>query len=457
MPTGARRVPLQAPGGDVVALPELRRTAARPVPADPVAGGRRLGQPRTQRDSDAPYGVRMAFDVARIRGLFPALGDGWIHFDGAAGMLVPEQVASAVSTAMRAPVSGPGGAFPASHRAESIVSAARRAVADLVGADPSGVVLGPSASVLLRRLADAMSDRWTLGDELVVSRLDDEANLAPWLRAAKRAGAVTRWSEIDIETCELPAWQYESLVSARTKVVAITAASGSVGTRPDVPTVVELAKRVGARVVVDATYAAPFVPLDLNSLGADVMVVSALAWGGPSVGALVFRDPDLLERLPSVSLEPDAEGPERLELGPHAYPLLAGLVASIDYLAGLDDAAAGSRRERLQSSLNSTKSYHAGLIAQLSTELRSLRHVMVIGDAMRRVPSLAFTVAGRKAPEVAEYLASQGMCAFADDGASGLFESLGVGEVGGAVRISLAHYSNVVEINQLVRVLNDLR
>ncbi|WP_158888562.1 cysteine desulfurase-like protein [Amycolatopsis anabasis] len=399
----------------------------------------------------------MAFDVARIRGLFPALGDGWIHFDGTAGMLVPEQVASAVSTAMRAPVSGPGGAFPASQRAESIVTAARRAVADLVGAEPAGVVLGPSSSVLLRRLVDALSERWTLGDEVVVSRLDEQANLAPWRAAAKRTGSVLRWGEIDIETCELPAWQYEELVSARTKAVAVTAASGSVGTRPDVPTIVEFAKRVGAVVVVDATYAAPFLPLDLPALGADVMVVSAQAWGGPSVGALVFRDPEMLERLPSVSLETNARGPARLELGPHPYPLLAGLVASIDYLAGLDDAATGSRRERLVTSLGSAKSYHAGLLAQLSTELRSLRHVMVIGDAMRRIPALAFTIANKKAPEIAEYLASQGLCAFADDGSSGVFASLGVGEVGGAVRIGLAHYSNVFEINQLVRVLEELR
>jgi cysteine desulfurase family protein (TIGR01976 family) len=398
----------------------------------------------------------MAFDVARIRGLFPALGDGWIHFDGAAGMLVPEQVASAVSTAMRAPVSGPGGAFPASQRAESIVTAARRAVADLVGADPAGVVLGPSSSVLLRRLVDALSDRWTLGDEVVVSRLDEQANLAPWRQAAKKTGSVLRWGEIDIETCELPAWQYEELVNARTKAVAVTAASGSVGTRPDVPTIAEFAKRVGAMMVVDGTYAAPFLPLDLPEMGADVLVVSAQAWGGPSVGALVFRDPETLERLPSVSLDPNARGPARLELGPHAYPLLAGLVASIDYLAGLDDAATGSRRERLVTSLGSAKSYHAGLLAQLSTELRSLRHVMVIGDAMRRIPSLAFTIEDKKAPEVAEFLASQGLCAFADDGASGVFSSLGVGEVGGAVRIGLAHYSNVFEINQLVRVLEEL-
>ncbi|TQJ04197.1 cysteine desulfurase family protein (TIGR01976 family) [Amycolatopsis cihanbeyliensis] len=399
----------------------------------------------------------MAFDVARIRGLFPALGDGWIHFDGAAGMLVPEQVASAVSTAMRAPVSGPGGAFPASQRAESIVTAARKAVADLVGADPAGVVLGPSASVLTRRLADVLGEGWTLGDEVVVSRLDEQANLAPWRHAAKRTGAVVRWGEIDIETCELPAWQYEDLVSARTKVVAVTAASGSVGTRPDVATIAEFAERAGALTVVDATYAAPFVPLDLNAMGADVLVLSALAWGGPSVGALVFRDPELLERLPPVALEGAARGPAKLELGPHAYPLLAGLIASVDYLAELDDAATGSRRDRLVTSLGSAKSYHAGLLAQLSTELRALPHVMVLGEAMRRIPAFAFTIAGRKAPEVAEYLATQGLCAFADEGGDGVFAALGVAEVGGAVRIGLAHYSNVFEVNQLIRVLEELR
>ncbi|OQO90852.1 cysteine desulfurase-like protein [Saccharomonospora piscinae] len=398
----------------------------------------------------------MAFDVARIRGLFPALGDGWIHLDGSAGMLVPEQVASAVSTAMRAPVSGPGGVFPASQRAESIVTAARRAVADLAGADPDAVVLGPSATVLLNRLVDTLSDTWTLGDEVVVSRLDEQANVAPWLRAAKRVGGTVRWGEIDIETCELPAWQYEQLVGARTKAVSVTCASGSVGTRPDVATVVEIAKRAGALVVVDATYAAPFVPLDLAALGADVLVLSAQAWGGPAVGALVFRDRRLLDRIPAVALDPHAVGPERLELGPHAYPLLAGLVASIDYLADLDDAASGSRRERLLTSLGSAKSYQAGLLAQLSTDLRSLLNVMVIGDATRRIPALAFTVADTKAAGVARHLASHNVCAFADEGATGVFASLGVGEVGGAVRIGLAHYTNVFEINQLVNLLQDL-
>jgi cysteine desulfurase family protein (TIGR01976 family) len=398
----------------------------------------------------------MAFDVAQVRGLFPALGDGWVHLDAPAGMQVPEQVATAVSTALRAPVSGPGGIFPASQRAEAIVEAARRAVADLVGVDPAGVVLGPSGAVLLQRLADALGDGWLLGDEVVVSRLDHPANVAPWQRAAQRSGSSVRWAEVDIETCELPAWQYDDLVSPRTKVVGITAASGAVGTRPDLRRIADVAKQAGAMVVVDASAAAPFIPLDITSMNADVVAVSASAWGGPPVGALAFRDASMLDRLPSCSLEPGARGPDRLELGPPAYPLLAGLVASVDYLAALDDAAVGPRRERLLTSLGSVKSYQAGLLANLINELRSVRHVMVIGDAMRRVPALSFTVSGVKAGDALAHLAERGVCAFADPGTHGVFAALGVGEVGGVVRVGLAHYTNAVEVDQLIRALAEL-
>lgn len=398
----------------------------------------------------------MAFDVARIRGQFPALGDGWIHLDAPAGMQVPEQVATAVSTALRAPVSGPGGVFPASQRAEAIVDAARRAVADLVGSDPAGVVLGPNPAVLLQRLAEALGSGWLIGDEVTVSRLDHQANIAPWLRAAQRAGAAVRWAEIDIETCELPAWQYEGLISHRTKVVAVTAASGVVGSRPDLTKITEWARAAGALVVVDASSAAPFVPMDITAMGADAIAVSATAWGGPAVGALAFADPALLDRLPACSLDPNTYGPERLELGQHAYPLLAGLVASIDYLAILDEGATGTRRERLQTSLSSAKSYQAGLLAKLITELRALRRVTVIGDAMRRIPALAFTVTDVKAESAIVHLADRGICAFADDTPSGVFAVLGVSEVGGAIRVGLAHYTTSSEVDQLIDAVADL-
>ncbi|WP_424183780.1 cysteine desulfurase-like protein [Actinokineospora sp. G85] len=399
----------------------------------------------------------MAFDVARVRGLFPALGDGWVHLDSPAGMQVPEQVATAVSTALRAPVSGPGGVFPASQRAGAIVDAARRAVADLVGCAAEGVVLGPNTAVLLARLAEALGNGWLVGDEVVLSRLDHQANTAPWLRVAQRAGAAVRWAEIDIETCELPAWQYETLVTPRTRALAVTAGSGSVGTRPDLRRIVAAGRAHGAFTVVDASSSAPFVPLDIHDTGADVIAVSGGAWGGPAVAALAFADPGVLDRLPATNLDPRAHGPARLELGPHAYPLLAGLVASVDYLADLDDDAAGSRRDRLRTSLGSAKSYQTGLLSRLVGELRALPHVGVIGDAMRRIPALSFTVAGQTAAETAAALAERGICVFADDTPSGVFSALGVGEVGGAVRIGLAHYTTGAEVDRLVAALSELK
>jgi selenocysteine lyase/cysteine desulfurase len=143
-------------------------------------------------------------------------------------------------------------------------------------------------------------------------------------------------------------------------------------------------------------------------------------------------------------------------LGPHPFPLLAGLVASVDYLAELDDAAVGPRRERLRTSMGSMKAYQAGLLANLTSELRALRHVMVIGDAMRRVPVLAFAVSGVRAEDTVEHLGKRGICAYADNGHNGVFAALGVGEIGGAVRIGLAHYTNSVELDQLVRSVAEL-
>ncbi|NMI01289.1 aminotransferase class V-fold PLP-dependent enzyme [Pseudonocardia acidicola] len=398
----------------------------------------------------------MAFDVARVRGLIPALGDGWVHVDGTAGMHAPEEVAFATLRALRAPVSAPGGVFPASLVAEETEHAARQAVADLVGADPRGVVIGPGVAVLLRRLADALGETWILGDEIVLSRLDDVSNVTPWLRNAQRKGVGVRWAEIDIETCELPDWQFDDLLERTTRVVALTAASPHVGTRPDIPKIAERTRENGALLVVDISAAAPFGPQDIDALGADVVALDAAAWGGPRLGALVFRAPALLDRLASCSLEPAARGPRRLEVGPHSCPQLAGLIASIDHLAGLDDTAAGTRRERLIASMAEVKSYQAGLLATLLVELRTRTGALVIGDPMRRVPMLSFTHASVKAPDVVEHLADRGICAFADPGDHGVLAHLGSAEVGGVVRVGLAHYTNAAEVEALVSAVAEL-
>jgi cysteine desulfurase family protein (TIGR01976 family) len=398
----------------------------------------------------------MAFDVARVRGLTPAIGDGWVHLDSPTGAQCPEQVALTMGTAVRAPISAPGELFPSSQRAEVIEDAARQAIADLVGVDPRGVVLGPGREVLISRLADALAQNWQLGDHIVLSRLDDVANVAPWQRVAAQRGLGVRWAEIEIETCELPEWQYEQLLAGSARLVAVTAGSEHVGVRPDVPRIAERAHRAGALVVVDAYAAAACGPVSAAELGADVLVLSPAAWGGPQTGALAFADPDLVDRLPACSLDPLAAGAERLEVGPHCYPLLAGLVASVDFLSTLDDAATGDRPARLATSLQAVGEYQSELMSKLIYELRFVPRIHIVGEPTGGIPALSFTHEGRKAADVAAYLADRGVCAVVDMGDHGVLEHLGCGEVGGVVRVGLAHYTTPGEVDQLAQALTEL-
>src|SRR6185312_9991693 len=321
----------------------------------------------------------MAYDVARVRGLHPSLGDGWAHLDAQLGMLVPESVATTVSTAFRGSRPDARGPHPAARRSAAVLDAARQAVGDLLNADPRGVVFGADRAVLLGTLADASVSRAGLGYEVVVSRLDDEANIAPWLRAAKRYGARIKWAEVDIETGDLPGFQWQSLITEGTRLVAMASASSTLGTVTDVHSVAKLVHAAGGLVVVDHSTAAPYRLMDIHEVDADVVAVNAVAWGGPPIGALVFREPSLIDSFASMSLVPNATGAARLEAGVHQFGLLAGVVASIEYLAGLDESASGTRRQRLATSMQSASTYMDRVFDYLSASLRSLPRVMVLG------------------------------------------------------------------------------
>ena len=254
----------------------------------------------------------MAYDVARVRGLHPSLGDGWVHFDAPAGMLIPDSVATTVSTAFRRSAANTVGAHPSAQRSAAVLDAARAAVADLFNADPAGVVLGADRAILLSSLAEASTSHAGLGYEVIVSRLDDEANIAPWLRAAHRYGAKVKWAEVDIESGELPTWQWESLIGKSTRLVAVASASATLGTVTDLRAMTKLVHDVGGLVVVDHSAAAPYRLLDVKETDADVVAVNALGWGGPPIGALVFRDPAMINTFGSISSDPNAAGPGRL-------------------------------------------------------------------------------------------------------------------------------------------------
>lgn len=397
----------------------------------------------------------MAYDVARVRGLHPSLGDGWVHFDAPAGMLIPDSVATTVSTAFRRSGASTVGAHPSARRSAAVLDAAREAVADLVNADPGGVVLGADRAVLLSLLAEASSSRAGLGYEVIVSRLDDEANIAPWLRAAHRYGAKVKWAEVDIETGELPTWQWESLISKSTRLVAVNSASGTLGGVTDLRAMTKLVHDVGALVVVDHSAAAPYRLLDIRETDADVVTVNAHAWGGPPIGAMVFRDPSVMNSFGSVSTNPYATGPARLEIGVHQFGLLAGVVASIEYLAALDESARGSRRERLAVSMQSADAYLNRVFDYLMVSLRSLPLVMLIGRPEAQIPVVSFAVHKVPADRVVQRLADNGILAIANTG-SRVLDVLGVNNVGGAVTVGLAHYSTMAEVDQLVRALASL-
>ena len=399
----------------------------------------------------------MPFDVTRVRDAYPALADGYAYLDGAAGTQVPSCVISAISGAYEAGLGNAGGAFPASERAVAITDSFRQAAADLVGGEPAGVVLGPNMTTLTYRLAAALADTWRPGDEVIVSRLDHDANVRPWVQAAARAGAVVRWAEVDAATGELPADQYAGLLTERTRLVAVSAASNVIGTRPDVPAITGMARSAGALSYVDGVHATPHGPVDVRALGADFYATSAYKWSGPHIGMVIAR-PALLESLRPDKLVPSPDTvPERFELGTPPYADLAGVTAAVDHLAGLDDAATGSRRERILASMTAAERHEQRLFGVLLDGLDGMRHVTTYGKAARRTATAYFTVASHTPQQVAEHLASRRINVWnGHNYAWELTGVLGIRDAGSAVRAGLVHYNDESDVGRLLEAVAEL-
>lgn len=402
------------------------------------------------------------FDVAAVRALYPALADGHAYLDGAAGTQVPVPVIEAIAAAYRAGIGNLGGAFAASARSGEIVAAARAAVADLTGGVPEGVVFGPSATSLAYRISEALSRAWTAGDDIVVSRLDHDSNVRPWIQAAGRAGVTVRWAEVDLGTGELPAAQYADLIGPRTRLVAVTAASNAIGTRPDVAAIARFARDAGALCYVDGVHATPHLPVDVAGLGADFYTTSAYKWSGPHVAAAVAA-PGLLETVWPDKLAPSSNAvPWRFERGTLPFADLAGLTAAVDHLAGLAGyaaaapAAAASRRGRILASMAAVEAYESALFARLAGGLAELDRVTVHGKAARRAPTAFFSVAGLAPRAVAAHLAARGVNVWdGDNYAYELCTVLGL-EPDGAVRAGLVHYNDASDVDRLLEALADL-
>lgn len=392
-------------------------------------------------------------DVAALRRHLPQLADRTAYFDGPGGTQTPDVVADAVRDALLAPLANRGTVTQAARNADDITRAGRAAVGDLLGVPASTVVFGRSATELTFQLARTLSRGWSPGDEVVVTRLDHDANIRPWLLAAEAVGATVRWAPFDPATGELHPDDVAALVNDRTRLVAVTGASNLIGTRPDLPAIAATAHAVGASVHVDGVHLAAHSPVDLAATGADTFTCSPYKFMGPHLGVLTGRA-DLLEQLRPDKLAPSSDAvPERFELGTLPYELIAGTTAAVDLIAGLVPATGDlDRRARLVASMTVVERHEDALRERIETGLADLG-LTVRSRAVSRTPTLLCTSTDRPVADLVPVLASAGVNAPA-----GHFYALeasrwlGLGDDGG-LRIGVAPYTDDEEVDRLLAAL----
>ncbi|HEY5431903.1 MAG TPA: cysteine desulfurase-like protein [Coriobacteriia bacterium] len=400
----------------------------------------------------------MTFSVEAVRTAFPALREGAAHFDAPGGSLVPEVVAAAVSDTLSSAICQRGSNTMAERRTDAIVLSARQAVADLLGADPGGVVFGRSFTQLTFDFSRTIAKSWRAGDEIVVSRLDHDSNIRPWLIAADRAGVTVRWIEFDPATSEITVEDVEAQLTERTRLVAITAASNLIGTRPPIRQIAAAVHDRGALLYVDGVHNTPHAFVDVAAMGADFYGCSPYKFCGPHCGVLV-ASPALLETLAPDKLLPSVSTvPERFELGTPAFELYAGTTAAVDFLAGVGvpGSPTASRRDRLRGSFAAMAEHEDALRVRIEEELAQHPRVTVHSRARVRTPTLLFTVDGLEPREVAARLGALDINVPAGNFyALEASRHLGLGDAGG-VRIGLAPYSSGVDVERLLEALRDI-
>jgi cysteine desulfurase family protein (TIGR01976 family) len=390
-----------------------------------------------------------------LRDGIPSLKSGTAHFDGPGGTQTPAVVADAIAEALLGPLSNRGRATTAEIRADDYVLAARSAMADLLGTDSGGVVFARSMTQVTFDIARTLAGDWGPGDEVIVTRLDHDANVRPWVIAAERSGATIRWAAFDPATGDLPATAVTDLIGPNTRLIAVTGASNLIGTRPDIPAITAAARTAGALSYIDGVHLTAHAPVDVAALGADFYACSPYKFLGPHLGVLAAA-PELLDRLHPDKLLPATNAvPERFELGTLSYELLAGVTAAVDVLAGLVPGE-GARRQRILASMAALEAYEDALSARLRAGLDADERITVYSNASHRTPTHLFTVAGIDSVTVSAHLADHGV----DAPASNFYalecsRHLGLGDAGG-VRAGLAPYSTDEDVDRLLAALASL-
>jgi cysteine desulfurase family protein (TIGR01976 family) len=385
-----------------------------------------------------------------------------VFLDGPGGTQVPRRVVDAVSRYLTTCNANCGGPFTTSRASDALLDQAHRGLADFLGAaDPGEVVFGQNMTSLTFHLSRALGRTWGPGDSIVVTRLDHDANVRPWVLAARDAGASVRWVDVDPETCTLvPGSLDGALEGGKVRLVALTCASNAVGTMPDVAALARQARAAGALVFLDAVHYAPHGPIDVQAWGCDFLACSAYKFFGPHVGVLWGRRA-LLEELPAYKVKPASDDlPVRWMTGTQNHEGIAGALAAVDYLASLGTGA--TRRQRLVSAMTAIREHEAELVRLLIRGLAGRPGWRVHGltaaqDLIRRTPTVAVSHARLDAPVLAERLGEREIYTWAGNFyALELVERLGLESRGGVLRLGLVHYNTAAEVEATLAALEEV-
>jgi cysteine desulfurase family protein (TIGR01976 family) len=409
-------------------------------------------------------------DVLAVRQQFPALSERYngkpaVFFDNPGGTQVHDSVVRAMSDYLTRTNANTHGVFATSLLSDARIDDARQAAADLLGSAPHEIVFGNNMTSLTFALGRSLAAEFGPDDEIVVTRLDHDANVWPWVMLAEDTGAQVRWADVDMESCTLDMEHLHSLINARTRLVAVGYASNAVGTINDVKTIVGWAKTVGAYSFIDAVQYAPHGLIDVKALDCDFLACSAYKFFGPHVGMLYGKQ-EHLERLRAYRVRPAGEElPGKWETGTKNHEGLVGAAAAIDYIAGLgvaygNVAGNASRREQLAAAWKAIGDHEHQLIDRLITGLKSIPRVRIYGITNRmewdhRVATISIRKEGLTPEQIAAKLAEQNI--FVWNGnfyALSISERLGVEQSGGLVRIGLAHYNTIEEIDRCLAVID---
>ncbi len=416
----------------------------------------------------------MPIDVHALRKQFPSLQSGTIFFDNPGGTQVPQRVIDRVVAYYQESNANHGGAFATSEASDRIIDEARSAVADLLNAGRSEeIIFGPNMTSLTLSLSRAFARELNEGDEIIVTRLDHDANISPWMQIAEERGAKLRWLDFDVEDCTLMQGQFEELLNERTRLVALGYASNAVGTINPVESMIRKAKQVGALSFIDAVQYAPHGPIDVQALDTDFLVVSAYKFFGPHMGMLYGKF-EHLDRLQAYKVRPaPSDPPGKFETGTQNHEGIAGVLGAIEYLAMIGEqygAESGfglnsfqGRKLQLKQAMHTIQQDELSLSSALIDALLSIPglHIWGItaGDAMlERVPTVSFTMDDQSPRGIAKHLARAGINVW--DGnyyALAVTQRLGVEDTGGMLRVGLVHYNTQDEIEHLREALLALK